>query len=353
MTRERLADGSCRPASGNGIPEQLPGGARRPSTADDIRFEAWRLGLHESLVAMETRRLTAGRFDGSIDTAAVGAVRISHVTADAQEAHRTPRLIARSDPPVHKMTVQLEGSCIVVQDGREAVLRPGDLAVFDCRIPYTLVFPDRFSSWVCQFPSGAMGVHGRELSRLAAQRISGSTGTVRVLTALIAGLHAEHRVLVPTVAERLSHSLLDMIMTVVSEQAAIAPPPPTRGRRLADVVRYIDEHLADPDLTLRHVAASQHISVRYAQLLFQEEGTSLTRWIREQRLDRCRRDLLDPRLADRPISAVAARWGLVDSSQFSKMFRAAYGESPRDVRGRATGTAADVGGAPTGRPALM
>lgn len=63
-------------------------------------------------------------------------------------------------------------------------------------------------------------------------------------------------------------------------------------------------------------------------------------WIRERRLERCRRDLLDPALAARPVGAVAARWGLVEPASFSRAFRAAYGLPPaayRRTMGRAAG----------------
>jgi AraC-like DNA-binding protein len=44
---------------------------------------------------------------------------------------------------------------------------------------------------------------------------------------------------------------------------------------------------------------------------------------RRQRPDHCKRELLDPRHAGQRISRIAARWGLADSSHFSRLFRAA------------------------------
>nr|WP_243274742.1 helix-turn-helix domain-containing protein [Streptomyces albus] len=55
-------------------------------------------------------------------------------------------------------------------------------------------------------------------------------------------------------------------------------------------------------------------------------------WIRRQRLEHCRRDLADPRLRDRPIHAIAARWGFPRPGDFTRAFRAAYGIPPRDYR---------------------
>ncbi len=55
---------------------------------------------------------------------------------------------------------------------------------------------------------------------------------------------------------------------------------------------------------------------------------TVSTWIRTRRLEQCRRDLLDPMLADRPVAAIAARWGFVDAAHFSRAFKTAFGVSP-------------------------
>jgi transcriptional regulator GlxA family with amidase domain len=50
--------------------------------------------------------------------------------------------------------------------------------------------------------------------------------------------------------------------------------------------------------------------------------------MRWRRLERCRRDLLDPALSDLPASAIALGWGFVDAAHFSRVFREAYGHPP-------------------------
>ncbi|MET9476477.1 helix-turn-helix domain-containing protein [Streptomyces sp. NPDC002922] len=60
------------------------------------------------------------------------------------------------------------------------------------------------------------------------------------------------------------------------------------------------------------------------------ERTAMGRWILQQRLERCRRDL--PRVTAMlpTVAAVSRRWGFVSPSHFSRVFRAAYGMSPRE-----------------------
>ncbi|MEU7472720.1 helix-turn-helix domain-containing protein [Streptomyces sp. NPDC044984] len=114
---------------------------------------------------------------------------------------------------------------------------------------------------------------------------------------------------------------------------ASAGPAARRGDTLlVRVHAYVDRHLADVDLTPASVAAAHHVSLRYLQRLFEEQGAGVATWIRNRRLDRCRRDLADPRLAERPVRAVAARWGFTRPSDFSRAFRREYGLSPLEFR---------------------
>jgi AraC-like DNA-binding protein len=80
------------------------------------------------------------------------------------------------------------------------------------------------------------------------------------------------------------------------------------------------------------IAAAHQISTRYLHKIFHDQGLTVAGWIRQRRLERCHRDLADPVLRSHPIHAIATRWGFSDSAHFSRLFRAAYGTSPRDYR---------------------
>ncbi|MEU7901175.1 helix-turn-helix domain-containing protein [Nonomuraea sp. NPDC049152] len=102
--------------------------------------------------------------------------------------------------------------------------------------------------------------------------------------------------------------------------------------RWRHIQAFVEHNLADAELTPRAVAERHHISVRYLQLLFQRQGTTLT--------EHCRTDLADPPLRQLPIRAIAARWRFTRAADFTRSFRAAYAMPPSDYRHSALGTPA-------------
>jgi AraC-like DNA-binding protein len=89
--------------------------------------------------------------------------------------------------------------------------------------------------------------------------------------------------------------------------------------------RFIDEHLANPDLAPAAIARAMNISVRTLYRAFGETDESLMAYVRRQRLRRARAQLINPeaRVAD-----VAARWQFSDTSHFIRQFKALYGTTP-------------------------
>ena len=106
---------------------------------------------------------------------------------------------------------------------------------------------------------------------------------------------------------------------------------------------YIHQRLHDPALGPAEIAAAVNISTRYLHKLSEAEHHTVSLYIRGLRLDRARRDLLDPRLAGRPISAIAYACGFGDLSGFNRAFKQAYAVSPGELRNAsASAVASDV-----------
>jgi AraC-like DNA-binding protein len=268
-------------------------------------------------------------------TGQVGAVHVTNVSATPIKAFRTTKLIRVSDPDLLKIDVQVRGHTVFAQSGREAALAPGDFTLVDLSRPSQL--GDRgFNEVVAvKFPRAALPLRHNELARLTAVPISGRDGLGAPISSLARHMVRHLGDFRPTEGTRLAAALMDLLIVALAERldraAAIAPA--TRRRALlASVEAFIDRQLADPGLSPRVIAAAHHISLRYLYKLFETQETSVAGWIRERRLERCRQDLLDPTLVDRPVTAIGARWGFTDPAHFSRVFRAAYGLPPAAYR---------------------
>jgi AraC-like DNA-binding protein len=102
---------------------------------------------------------------------------------------------------------------------------------------------------------------------------------------------------------------------------------------------YIEERLGDPDLSPRSIAAAHHVSLRALHKLFEGSHTTVADRVRQRRLERARRDLLDPALRHEPVGAIATRWGFSSPTQFSRAFRTAHGVPPGEFRAHWLGPA--------------
>ncbi|GAA1572166.1 helix-turn-helix domain-containing protein [Actinomadura kijaniata] len=98
------------------------------------------------------------------------------------------------------------------------------------------------------------------------------------------------------------------------------------------LLRHIDDHLTDPGLSPASVAAAHRISLRYLYRVLADVDVTFGAWVRARRLEGAGRDLAAPGAGHVTIAAVAARWGFAGPARFSRVFRDAYGVSPRQWR---------------------
>ncbi|HZC27576.1 MAG TPA: helix-turn-helix domain-containing protein [Actinopolymorphaceae bacterium] len=268
-----------------------------------------------------------------------GAVTVSAVTLSPGGAARTPKLIRRFDPDFCKVDVVESGELTVEQEGREITLGPGDLAFVDFSRPCRWANAGPIRGVAVMFPRALLPVRRGDLAKLTGVRIAGDRGAGGLASALVRQL--PHHLDESRTAERvrLGTTVLDLLSVALTTRLDRATDLPSDTTQRAMVVRvhaFIERRLGDTDLAPAAIAAAHHVSLRYLHKLFETEQTTLSRWIQQRRLERCRRDLLDPALSSRPASAISARWGFTNSAHFSRVFRAAYGLPPGEYRLAAT-----------------
>ncbi|HJW01092.1 MAG TPA: helix-turn-helix domain-containing protein [Arthrobacter sp.] len=315
------------------MPTAIQPASQKLTSSVALTFDHWKHLVAESFVPLAARTADVDGFRGQMRARVLDRMSVVEVTATSHEVHRTPALIAQAGERYFKLNLQLEGTGLLIQDNREALLRPGDLAIYDTNRPYTLAFEEEARMMVVMFPCDALSLPTDYVGQLAAVRMAGSTGLSGIVGQFIRQLSENLDVLSGPSGSRLATNALDLVSTMLHAEMDIAPDRMKPQALLAVSVReYIEANLSDPLLSPASIAAAHFISTRHLHNVFHESGTTVASWIRSQRLDGARRELRDPLHAGKPVGAVAARWGFLDAAHFSRIFRDAFGVSPSDWR---------------------
>lgn len=273
-------------------------------------------------------------FYGCIDWRKIGDVVLSDIRSSRQSVIRDSCHIGRTDRRLIQINFQLEGTGVVAQDNREAATRPGEIVVYDSARPYQMHFDGPFRQFSVDFPRDMLQSRFGRAEHFTARSFSGTQGAGRFLYSYVKALvrqAAEDDLLI---AGRLQDHLVDLLVTAFSSMAQDGGGGGSVNRTMTlyRLKTYLGEHLRDPDLSPTMVANAHRLSLRYLYNLFEDEGTTIWRYVQHLRLDRCRGDIENAALFGRSLSDIGFSWGFSDPAHFSRAFRSRFDMTPRECR---------------------
>ena len=307
------------------------------SVPADERLAYWSESSFDTYLPVQVRSAARERFGAQLWGYELGPLSIFRISAAPNTMVRTSQAIAACDPECLHISVVLRGQISAAQEGRTGVARVGDIISYETSHPVIFRADQPYESLVVRVPWDLLGVHAAQIRTLTALGIPGREGFPRAAVAFLRSLMdaLEEGTLGNDDAQNTANCVLDLVRGVYSGPTqSVLEPTRLRSRAeiLLNVQSFIETNLGDPDLGPDEIARASFISTRYLHKLFETEGTSVCQWIRGARLERCRRDLLDPALRHQTILAIATRWGLPGPQHFSRLFRAAYECSPSELR---------------------
>lgn len=298
---------------------------------------SWGAMVSSTLLALDMETDHPESFTARMRNRTHGGIHLAEIEASGHAARRGAERVA-ADAGSLVLCHVLSGEGYIIQDGRQAQLGPGDFGFYQTGRPVEIVVPTGFNILFLKFPQSLVTLSSLQIADLVAERLDSRSGLAPAMAGLLAGLNSVVDTLSPELQMLTLHNAVDLTSTMMRHELAATSSPEPAGQkrvRFESIASYIDARLHDPDLSPSRIAAANFVSVRYLHAIFAESGETVGSWMRARRLDRCARDLRDPRLADVPVSVLSHRNGFKSQSYFGQLFKAATGQAPAEYRAAA------------------
>jgi AraC-like DNA-binding protein len=299
------------------------------------RLAHWQELINRVHLRVEMTPKAKTAFTASLFGIALGDINLIQVTASAHSGRR--RGGAKDAVGLERclfMAAQ-RGVLTLRQDRRELVLMPGDLALIDPRLPIEYTAPDRVMFLGVSLPRQALTQRIGSLERVHARAMTGDLPFHQFIVQYLDRLFALAPEIDAAELALLKNHVLDLIAISVGRLRARDGPASDYRTALHQRLRdFVAERLHDPALDLGTVAAQFRVTPSYITRIFREGGQSFSDFLREQRLERCRRMLELSRGGTPSIGAIASSVGFASQAYLNKAFRRRYGMTPGDYRRR-------------------
>lgn len=304
------------------------------------RVEAWRQSLAPILEVIP--QVEAADLDARLDIYHLGEVMVGGIQAPAHHFRRDRAWVAQSATDHYYLQMYLDGGYHGRMGDRDVRVEAGDIEVLHLGQTFeTEASPARTFGLMIprdildQRVSGVADLHGMVLKRdqpagrLLADHLESVRHTVTVASRADAALLSESCVVMAAAALRPSAH------TAEAAAGAIA------GVLAERIGRYMDAHLADPELDAAHLCTQFRLSRSYLYRLFEAQG-GIAQAIRRRRLARALILLRQPGRALPRVCDVAYACGFGSEATFTRAFRAEFGFSPSEARGNGTSFPTDT-----------
>lgn len=304
------------------------------------RLDRWIEFGSETLSDMIVLPEGNGAFDARLTRAAVGRlgfVWMETSAATAIGASCNPGRWAAPTGDAHLLRLQDFGQTIIGAGDQATALRPQEMVLRGCSTNWSTRVPHRTGLVTVKIPTELLVSRIGDPDRISGRIFSGSSGAGKVAAAAIL---AVKQLLLEGEEEDWSDAVEDILISALSlaclspssANAEEFPLSSCRERSWRTACQYIDEALADPDLSVAKVSEATGIGMRTLQRLFVTMGESPREYIMARRLDRAMQLLRSGNgQAGKRVTDAAFAVGFNDLSHFSRSFTRRFGRAPSSL----------------------
>jgi AraC-like DNA-binding protein len=238
-----------------------------------------------------------------------------------------------------RLLFSLGSPAVARQFGREIELAAGDAIALSGADPGAFITLAPGSIVTLEFPNGSLARSLNDPRKTCLARIGKNEPGLRLLRTYLRSFLAIGASAPSPLRSAATRHVLDLATLVLGASPQAAEIARLGGVPAAHLRAIKDDILArlETDISIGDIAARHSLSPRYIRLLFERDQTTFTEFVRDERLDRARRRLLNSRTERFRISDIAYSVGFNDVSYFNRAFRRRFGRSPREIRESAVG----------------
>ncbi len=316
--------------------EPNPFGAATLSTdafPRDRRLETWREIFGRNVVNVDIEPIDDAPFHATVTFRQLPRLGIASGRGSASHYRATRELAAKADDVVALWLVRA-GQGSASQLGTDFAGGAGSGTLLSATEAWVTSLHTGGRFMTLTFPRQAFAAAAPDMEQAFGRHIPADNQALQLLLAYVDDLSAmdlRGSGLSQTVA---SH-ILDLGALAIGTSGEAGAVARARGARAAklnaiksDILRSLDR----ADLSRDRIALRHGITPRHLARLFEEEDSSFSAFVLEQRLAKARRMLTELRHSGFTITDIALACGFGDLSYFNRAFRRAFGATPSDIR---------------------
>lgn len=288
----------------------------------EVQFESWLRSINAICGPFAADPVSDG-FVGSIEKVGGSGLNMSRVYVSGADLYRTPKEIRESGRPDVFCVFQRQGKSFVEQAGNCSTLESGDIVLIDSALPFRFSYPQAAQQISLILPRHIVE-RVLSLSRIeVGVKIAADSHLANFASRLVMEA-SHHQNLASEEGAAIVDSLIALIKPSVLKGVSGADP---QERIFCDASEFVKANIGLQELTAEVVARSIGVSVRSLYRTFSHRSTTLSEFVKMQRLEMCAESIRVHR-GKVNLTETAYRYGFCSPSNFSTAFKEQFGMTP-------------------------
>lgn len=302
------------------------------SAAAPQRAAAWNSIIAETYFPLQLNFRSPDTFKGQLSRRQMGQISVSRLSTEPLQFERRPDHIKSATEEEYLITIPLNSPVVFRQLGREVRCDPGGFILERGDEPYRFSYESAADLYVMKVGRQALADRIPDPDRFCAKVLNGYSGMGALFSSMVQGVHKQDMAKDPRSTSVLTRHLLELLSLAIEEVDTQDPGAGSsvRAAHLRRVEQIIRDNLRNANLSPDMIAEKCGISKRYLHELFKDVNGTVSQRIRDRRL-LAAKDMMEAQ-PQKSIAEIAYTFGFSEQAQFSRLFKAAFGETPSGYR---------------------